>query len=67
MIFTETSLKGAFVIEPEPVKDDRGFFARIWCQQDFAAQGLNATWVQSSLSFNSRKGTLRGMHYQVDP
>lgn len=67
MIFTETSLKGAFVIEPEPVKDDRGFFARIWCQQEFAAQGLNATWVQSSLSFNSRKGTLRGMHYQVAP
>lgn len=67
MIFTETALKGAFVIDPEPVKDDRGLFARMWCQQEFAAQGLSATWVQSSISFNSRKGTLRGMHYQAAP
>ena len=67
MIFTETALKGAFVTDPEPVKDDRGLFARLWCQQEFAAQGLSATWVQSSSSFNRRKGTLRGMHYQAAP
>jgi len=67
MIFTETALKGAFVIDPEPVKDDRGLFARLWCQQEFTAQGLSATWVQSSSSFNRRKGTLRGMHYQAAP
>lgn len=67
MIFTETALKGAFVIEPEPMNDDRGFFARVWCQQEFEAQGLKVTWVQSSISVNSRKGTLRGMHYQVAP
>jgi dTDP-4-dehydrorhamnose 3,5-epimerase len=67
MIFTEIALRGAFVIELEPVKDDRGLFARTWCQQEFAVQGLSATWVQSSISFNHRKGTLRGMHYQVAP
>ena len=67
MIFTETALKGAFVVDPEPVKDDRGLFARIWCQQEFAAQGLGTNWVQGSISFNNLKGTLRGMHYQEDP
>jgi len=67
MIFTETALKGAFVIDPEPVKDDRGLFARLWCRQEFAEQGLDATWVQSSMSLNSRKGTMRGMHYQAAP
>ena len=67
MIFTETALKGAFVIEPEPMNDDRGFFARMWCQQEFEAQGLKISWVQSSISVNTRKGTLRGMHYQVAP
>lgn len=67
MIFKETALKGAFVIEPEPVTDDRGLFARTWCQQEFTAQGLSAMWVQSSVSFNNHKGTLRGMHYQAAP
>ena len=67
MIFTETALKGAFVIEPELVKDERGMFGRTWCQKDFETQGLRVTWVQSSLSVNYRKGTLRGMHYQVSP
>ena len=67
MIFTETILKGAFVIEPEVVKDERGMFARIWCQKEFEAQGLKVTWVQSSISVNHRKGTMRGMHYQVVP
>jgi dTDP-4-dehydrorhamnose 3,5-epimerase len=67
MIFTETALKGAFVIEPEPVEDERGMFARTWCQKEFEAQGLKVAWVQSSISVNSRKGTMRGMHYQVVP
>lgn len=67
MIFRETTLKGAFVIEPEPVNDDRGFFVRTWSQQEFSAQGLNATWVVHGTAFNHHKGTLRGMHYQVAP
>jgi len=67
MIFTETVLKGAYVIDPEPVRDERGMFARTWCQQEFEAQGLKVTWVQSSFSVNNRRGTLRGMHYQVAP
>ena len=67
MIFTETALKGAFVIEPEFVKDERGMFARTWCRKEFEAQGLKVTWVQASISVNARKGTMRGMHYQLAP
>ena len=67
MIFTETPLKGAFVIEPECLEDTRGFFARTWCQREAAAHGLNGRVVQCSVSFNPRKGTLRGLHYQVPP
>lgn len=67
MIFTETALKGAFVIDLEAVKDERGMFARTWCQKEFEAQGLKVTWVQSSISVNNRKGTMRGMHYQAAP
>lgn len=67
MIFTETTLKGAFVIEPEPVRDERGMFARTWCQKEVEAQGLNVTWVQNNISVSTRKGTLRGMHYQAAP
>ena len=67
MIFTETALKGAFVIEPEPASDERGMFARVWCEKEFELQGLSPRWVQSSISINRRKGTLRGMHYQVAP
>ncbi len=67
MIFLETKLPGVFEIHIEAKPDERGFFARTWCQQEFEAQGLNGTMVQSSLSFNSRKGTLRGMHYQAAP
>lgn len=67
MIFTETILKGAFVIEPELVRDERGIFARTWCQKEFEAQGLKVTWVQSNISLSSRKGTLRGMHFQIAP
>ena len=67
MNFTETFLKGAFLIEPELVRDERGMFARTWCQKEFEAQGLKVTWVQSSVSVSSHRGTLRGMHYQVPP
>lgn len=67
MIFTETVLKGAYVIEPEPVSDERGMFARTWCQKEFEARELNVTWVQNNISVNTRRGTLRGMHYQMAP
>lgn len=67
MIFTETALKGVFVIDLEPVRDERGMFARTWCQKEFETHGLAATWVQSSVSVNTKKGTMRGLHYQVAP
>lgn len=67
MIFTETKLGGAFIIEPERHEDERGFFARTWCQRQFEAHGLNPRLVQCNISFNRRKGTLRGMHYQTAP
>ena len=67
MIFTETPLKGAFVIEPEIIKDERGFFARTFCLEEFAAHGLNPNVAQCNISFNPKKGTLRGMHYQAKP
>lgn len=67
MIFTETALKGAFVIDPEPSSDERGMFARVWCKKELELHGLFSRWVQSSISVNCRKGTLRGMHYQAAP
>jgi len=67
MIFTETKLKGAYIIEPERAEDERGFFARTVCQEEFKAHGLNTIWVQCNISFNKKKGTLRGMHYQTAP
>ena len=67
MIFAETRLKGAFVIDPERLEDERGFFARTWCQREFRAHGLEVNLVQCSLSYNKEKGTLRGMHYQAPP
>ena len=67
MKFTETKLKGAYVIEVEPLVDERGFFARSWCQKEFAEHGLNPNLVQCNISFNLKKGTLRGMHYQAKP
>lgn len=66
MIFTETKLKGAFVIELEKRYDDRGFFARTFCANEFAAHGLKTNMVQGNMSLSKLKGTLRGMHYQVD-
>ena len=67
MIFTPTSLAGAFVIEPEPLADDRGWFARAWCRRELEAKGLTTQIVQCSISANARKGTLRGLHYQAAP
>jgi dTDP-4-dehydrorhamnose 3,5-epimerase len=67
MVFTELKLKGAYLIEPERVEDERGFFARTWCEREFEAHGLNAKLVQCSVSFNKKRGTLRGMHYQIAP
>jgi dTDP-4-dehydrorhamnose 3,5-epimerase len=67
MIFSETKLRDAFIIEPEQVEDERGFFARTFCTEEFKAHGLNSRFVQCNVSFNKTKGTLRGMHYQVAP
>jgi dTDP-4-dehydrorhamnose 3,5-epimerase len=67
MVFHETGLKGAHVIDLQRLEDERGFFARSWCQREFAAHGLNPRVVQCNLSFNAAKGTLRGMHYQAKP
>ena len=67
MIFTETELKGAFLIEPDRKEDARGFFARTWCVEEFKAHGLDPRVVQCNISFNKKKGTLRGMHWQVEP
>ena len=67
MIFTKTILKGAFIVEPEKIQDDRGFFARAWCKKEFEDHGLNSSWTQNNISFNLRKYILRGMHYQASP
>jgi dTDP-4-dehydrorhamnose 3,5-epimerase len=65
--FTPTSLDGAFIIDPEPIEDERGFFARTWCQREFEVHGLDPRLVQSNIVFNRSAGTLRGMHYQAEP
>ncbi|MBD0370381.1 MAG: dTDP-4-dehydrorhamnose 3,5-epimerase [Pyrinomonadaceae bacterium] len=67
MKFTETPLKGAYVLEMEPHRDERGYFARTWCREELEAHGLNSRLEQCSTSFNIRRGTLRGMHYQAEP
>ncbi len=67
MTFTETKLPGAFVIDPEKIEDERGFFARAWCEDEFAAQGLRPGFVQANVGFSKQKGTLRGLHYQTAP
>jgi dTDP-4-dehydrorhamnose 3,5-epimerase len=67
MIFKETKLKSAFLIEIQELTDERGFFARGWCQREFEAQGLDTRLVQANISYNRRAGTLRGLHYQVSP
>src|SRR4051812_43835121 len=67
MRFIETQLKGALVVEPELIKDERGHFARTWSREEFAARGLNSRLAQCSSSYNRLRGTLRGMHYQIAP
>jgi dTDP-4-dehydrorhamnose 3,5-epimerase len=67
MIFRETPLAGAWVLEPERIEDERGFFARTYCRHDFEARGLDPAIAQCSVSFNHRRGTLRGLHLQIAP
>ncbi len=67
MTFQPTKLAGVVDIRLERKYDERGFFARSWCRTEFESEGLNAALVQCSISFNRRKGTLRGMHYQAEP
>jgi dTDP-4-dehydrorhamnose 3,5-epimerase len=67
MIFSETKLSGAYVIDIEKIEDERGFFARTVDRNEFSNRRLDSEFVQSSISVNTKKGTLRGMHYQIDP
>jgi dTDP-4-dehydrorhamnose 3,5-epimerase len=67
MIFKETKLKGAFIIEIEKLADERGFFGRAWCQKEFEAHHLVSHFVQCNNAFSKQKGTLRGLHYQASP
>ena len=67
MRFVKTRLEGAFIIEPDAQADDTGFYVRSWCQHEFEFLGLNKRPVQSNVSFNKKRGTLRGLHYQADP
>jgi dTDP-4-dehydrorhamnose 3,5-epimerase len=67
MIFAATQLDDAWLIEVEPREDQRGFFARTWCRQELAAQGLDTELAQQSLSYNRHRGTLRGLHFQRSP
>ncbi len=67
MIFRDTALPGVILIEPERVEDERGHFARTWCREVFEKRGLAAEFTQCNTSFNRRRGTLRGLHYQLAP
>ena len=67
MIFTKTPLAGAFLIDLDRKEDPRGYFARAFCQKEFAEHGLKAVIAQSNVAFNKKKGTLRGMHFQFPP
>src|SRR5712692_5804452 len=67
MIFKETKLRGAFTIDVEPREDNRGFFARVFCQRELQEHGLKPVIAQANIAFNTRKGTLRGMHFQYPP
>jgi dTDP-4-dehydrorhamnose 3,5-epimerase len=67
MIFSETKLKGAYIIEPDWHEDARGSFARVFCQQEFIAHGLNPIVAQANIASNLKRGTLRGIHYQFPP
>jgi dTDP-4-dehydrorhamnose 3,5-epimerase len=67
MIFAEADLPGVYEVQIDPKSDERGFFARTWCHDEFASRGLDTQLVQCSLSYNTKKGTLRGMHFQAPP
>ena len=67
MIFRETTLPGAWLLDLERFEDERGYFARTWCRDEFAKHGLDPTVAQCSVSFNHRRGTLRGLHFQIAP
>lgn len=67
MKFIETKLKGAYIIELEPIEDERGFFARSYCINEFKKNGIDFNIVQCNISYNKKRGTLRGMHYQAAP
>ncbi len=67
MNFLETQIKGAFILEPEKREDPRGTFVRTWCKKEGVAQGLNTNFVQFNVSQTKKKGTIRGLHYQVEP
>ena len=67
MIFRETSLKGAFTIELEPHRDERGQFVRTWCQDEFRRNGIDMAFAQAAASINTERGTLRGLHWQAPP
>jgi len=67
VIFTESALAGAFIVDLEPHQDDRGYFARLFCQREFAAQGLRSPVAQANIASNRRRGTLRRMHFQLPP
>ncbi len=67
MRFSPTRFSDAWLIEPERLEDDRGYFARTWCQGEFAEHGIRSELVQCSVSFNKSRGTLRGMHFQASP
>src|SRR5207245_7634289 len=67
MIFIGTKLKGAFILDVDRCEDNRGFFARVFCQQEFALHGLKPLIAQANIAFNKKKGTVRGMHFQYPP
>ncbi len=67
MIFSETAIEGAYIVEPQRHRDSRGYFVRHWCQREFARAGLDVQMVQASSSFNAHRHTVRGMHLQVPP
>ena len=67
MIFTETHLKDAYIIDLKKIEDDRGFFARAYCQNEFAEHNLQLNWVQANQAFSKKRGTLRGLHFQDAP
>jgi dTDP-4-dehydrorhamnose 3,5-epimerase len=67
MIFTETKLSGVYIVEIEKLEDERGFFARTFDKNEFSKIGLDSEFVQSSISINNKKGTVRGIHYQINP